>query len=363
MQDYLLATILIVNNLVNICIVILSNAVIDSWIDFQGASGLEFLVKMVVVTFLLLLFGEIMPKIFASYNPMGMVRFISSPLLALKSVFKSLSYLLIHSSNHINESVAKKKVNISIDELSNAIEMTSDQSVEEKRILSGIVDFVHTEVVEIMRPRVDIVALDAAEKFSRVKEVIIGSGVSRIPVYGESLDNIRGVLYVKDMIPYISHGDDFEWNTLFRKPYFVPEHKKINDLLEEFQNNKIHVAIVVDEYGSTVGLVSLEDILEEIVGEISDESDVEQSFYTRIAPNTFLFDGKTHINDLLKVLDLDDDYLDAMKGEAETVAGLMLEVRKDFLKQGETVYCRELTLSVERLEGRRIDKVRVVFGK
>ncbi len=362
MPDYLLATILIANNLVNICIVILSNGLIDSLIDFGGARGVEFLVKMVIVTFLLLLFGEIMPKIFASYNPLRMARITAVPLSALGRLFRPLSWLLIRSGSYINESVAKKKVNISIDELSNAIEMTSDQSAEEKQMLSGIVDFVHTEVVEIMKPRIDVVALDLRDGFDRVREVIIASGFSRIPVYEESLDNVKGVLYVKDLLPYVSHDDAFEWRNLIRKPYFVPEHKKINELLEEFQTHKIHVAIVVDEYGSTLGLVSLEDILEEIVGEISDESDVEQSFYSKLAPNVYLFDGKTHLNDFLKVLGLDDDYLDEVKGEAETIAGLMLESRKDFLRQGERLSYRDLKLKVEAVAGRRIDKIEVTFG-
>jgi len=361
--DYLLASILIANNLVNICIVILSNGLIDSFIGFGGATGVEFLVKMVIVTFLLLLFGEIMPKIFASYNPLRMAKITALPLSLLGRLFRPLSWLLIRSGSYINESVAKKKVNISIDELSNAIEMTSDQSVEEKQMLSGIVDFVHTEVVEIMKPRIDVVALDMRDGFDRVREVIIASGFSRIPVYEENLDNVKGVLYVKDLLPYVSHDGTFEWRNLIRKPYFVPEHKKINELLEEFQTHKIHVAIVVDEYGSTLGLVSLEDILEEIVGEISDESDVEQSFYSKLAPNVYLFDGKTHLNDFVKVLGLDDDYLDEVKGEAETIAGLMLEIRKDFLRQGERLSYRDLKLKVEAVAGRRIDKIEVTLGE
>ena len=213
-----------------------------------------------------------------------------------------------------------------------------------------------------MKPRVDIVALDLKDDFAEVRRVIIESGFSRIPVCEEGIDDVKGVLYVKDMLPYISHGDDFEWQHLIRRAYFVPEHKKINDLLEEFQNNKIHMAIVVDEYGSTLGLVSLEDILEEIVGEISDESDIEQSFYTKLSENTYLFDGKTHLNDFLKVLSFDEDYLDEAKGEAETLAGLMLEIRKDFLRRGETLAYRRLTLRVDAMDGRRIDKIRVTVA-
>lgn len=361
--EYLLATILIANNLVNICVVLLSNTVIDSWIDFQGSATLELLVKLVIVTFVLLLFGEIMPKVFASYNALRVARIMAVPMLFLRGLFKPFSYLLIRSGNSISARAAKKKVNISIDELSNALEMTSDQSVEEKKILTGIVGFVNTEVSQIMKHRVDIVALDLKEDFDQVREVILSSGFSRIPVYEESMDNIKGVLYVKDLIPYIGCEASFDWRGLCRKAYFVPEHKKINDLLEEFQTQKIHLAIVVDEYGSTQGLVSLEDILEEIVGEISDESDVEESFYTQVDEHTFLFDGKTNLADMLKVMDLEDDYLDALKGEAESVGGLMLEIRKDFIRKGDVIYARELTLKAEAVDGHRIDKVQVKLGK
>ncbi len=362
-SEYLLSTILVANNLVNICIVVLSNALIDSWIDFGGADGVEFLVKMVIVTFLLLLFGEIMPKIFANFNSMWVIGLMAVPLRFFCMLFRPICRLLISSGNLINRRMSQKQVNISMDELSNAIEMTSDQTVEEKKILSGIVDFVNTEVGEIMRSRVEVVALDEEDNFDKVREVIMQSGYSRIPVYQENLDNVRGILYVKDVLPYIASGDDFEWTNLCRKPYFVPEHKKINSLLEEFQTQKIHIAIVVDEYGSTLGLISLEDILEEIVGEISDESDVQQQFYTKIAADTYIFDGKTHLNDMLKVLGLDDDYLDNFRGDAETVAGLMLEIRRDFLHQGEVIYCRKLTLTAEVVSNYRIDKVRVVVGQ
>lgn len=362
-SEYLLSTILVANNLVNICIVVLSNALIDSWIDFGGADGVGFLVKMVIVTFLLLLFGEIMPKIFANFNSMRVIGLMAVPLRFFCMLFRPICRLLISSGNLINRRMSQKQVNISMDELSNAIEMTSDQTVEEKKILSGIVDFVNTEVGEIMRSRVEVVALDEEDNFDKVREVIMQSGYSRIPVYQENLDNVRGILYVKDVLPYIASGDDFEWTNLCRKPYFVPEHKKINSLLEEFQTQKIHIAIVVDEYGSTLGLISLEDILEEIVGEISDESDVQQQFYTKIAADTYIFDGKTHLNDMLKVLGLDDDYLDNFRGDAETIAGLMLEIRRDFLHQGEVIYCRKLTLTAEVVSNYRIDKVRVVVGQ
>lgn len=360
MQDYLLATILIFNNLVNICIVILSNRILDTLFTFGGAGIWEFVIKVVLVTFLLLLFGEIMPKIFAAYNSLKFARIVSVPLLTLKSILKPFAYILIHSGNFISESVAKKRENISIDQLSNAIEMTENQSEEEKQMLSGIVSFVNTEVEEIMRPRIDVVSLSMSDDFAHVKQVIIESGFSRIPVHDEDIDDIRGILYVKDLLPYITSDEKFEWQKLLRKAYFVPEHKKINDLLEEFQSNKVHVAIVVDEYGSTQGLVSLEDILEEIVGEITDESDQpEPTFYTKIDDNTYIFDGKTHLSDFEKVIGVDDDYFSEQRGDAETVAGLMIEIKRDFLRKSESVTAREVKLTVESLDARRIDKVRV----
>lgn len=267
MQDELLATILIVNNLVNICIVMLLNAVINTTMVF-GGELIEFLFKVVFVTFMLLLFGEIMPKIFASYNALRVVNIMSSPLLVFKRLFNPFSFILIKVGNNIAK---HKKSNISIDQLSDAIEITSDQSVEEKKMLSGIIHFVNTEVEAIMKSRLDIVAIDIESDISELRRTIIESGFSRIPVYEDNIDNIKGILYVKDMLPFLFDESKTDWAKLIRKVYFIPERKKINDLLEEFQDAKVHMAIVVDEYGSTLGLVSLEDILEEIVGEISDE--------------------------------------------------------------------------------------------
>lgn len=361
MQDYLLATVLIVNNLVNICIVLLSNTIIDRMVTFVGASVWEFVIKVIIVTSLLLLFGEIMPKIFAAYNSLKFSQLVAVPLLSLKSLFKPVSYLLIKSGNFINDMVAKRRrVNISIGELSNAIEITENQTAEEKQMLSGIISFVNTQVGEIMKPRLDVIALDIEDDYARVKQVIIESGFSRIPVYEETLDNIKGILYVKDMLAYIFESDGFGWQKFIRKPYFVPEHKKINDLLDEFQSNKVHVAIVVDEYGSTVGLISLEDILEEIVGEITDESDNdERSNYIKIDDRTYVFDGKTHLSDFEQVVRVGQEYFAQERGGAETVAGLMLEIKRDFLKKGESLVVRGMKLTVKELDGRRIDKVTV----
>lgn len=355
--ELLLATILVVNNLVNICIVILTSNVIDATFTFLR---FEFLFKSVLVTFLLLLFGEILPKVFAQTVPVRFACFAARPLLVLRWIFYPLSYILVRTSSRISEKAAHRS-ELSLDELADAVDMTQSSSPEEHEMLSGIVNFANTEVQEIMKPRVDITAIEITEGYEHVKRVIIESGFSRIPVYENEVDNIRGTLYVKDLLPYINHGDDFAWQRLIRKAYFVPEHKKINDLLAEFQSNKVHMAIVVDEYGSTLGLVSLEDIIEEIVGEISDESDTVESFYTRLDAKNYLFDGKTHIGDFERVLELEEDLFSDVKGEAETLAGLMLELKRDFPRKGDSFTTHDIRFTVQEVEGHRIDKILVTL--
>ena len=355
--ELLLATILVVNNLVNICIVILTSNVIDATFTFLR---FEFLFKSVLVTFLLLLFGEILPKVFAQTVPVRFACFAARPLLVLRWIFYPLSYILVRTSSRISEKAAHRS-ELSLDELADAVDMTQSSSPEEHEMLSGIVNFANTEVQEIMKPRVDITAIEITEGYEHVKRVIIESGFSRIPVYEDEVDNIRGTLYVKDLLPYINHGDDFAWQRLIRKAYFVPEHKKINDLLAEFQSNKVHMAIVVDEYGSTLGLVSLEDIIEEIVGEISDESDTVESFYTRLDAKNYLFDGKTHIGDFERELELEEDLFSDVKGEAETLAGLMLELKRDFPRKGDSFTTHDIRFTVQEVEGHRIDKILVTL--
>ena len=353
--DLLLATILVVNNLVNICIVILTSNIIDALFVF---ARFEFLFKSVLVTFLLLLFGEILPKVLAQTAPMRFASLVAQPLLVLRWIFYPLSFLLVRASSRISEK-ASHKSEISLDELADAVDMTQSTSPEEHGMLSGIVNFVNTEVQEIMKPRVDMTALDTTAGYECVKRTIIESGFSRIPVYEEDIDNIRGTLYVKDLLPYINHGDDFAWQRLVRKPYFIPEHKKINDLLADFQSNKVHMAIVVDEYGSTLGLVSLEDIIEEIVGEISDESDNDESFYTRLDAKSYLFEGKTHIGDFERVLSHDEETFSDVRGEAETLAGLMLELKRDFPRKGDVFTSHAIRFTVHEMEAHRIEKIRV----
>lgn len=353
--DLLLATILVVNNLVNICIVLLTSHIIDSLFAFVR---FEFLFKTVLVTFLLLLFGEILPKVLAQKTPARFASFVARPLLALRWLFYPLSYILVRTSSRISEK-ASHKSEISLDELADAVDMAHSTTPEEHVMLSGIVNFVNTEVQEIMKPRVDMTALDLTADYETVKRTIIESGFSRIPVYEEDADNIRGTLYVKDLLPYINHGNEFGWQQLIRKPYFVPEHKKINDLLADFQSNKVHMAIVVDEYGSTLGLVSLEDIIEEIVGEISDESDNDECFFTRLDAKSYLFEGKTHIGDFERILSLGEETFSDVKGEAETLAGLMLELKRDFPRKGDIFTAHNIRFTVQETEAHRIEKIRV----
>lgn len=360
-KDRLLSTILITNNLVNIGAILMANSIIDRIVVFGRATALEFVVKVIIVTFVLLLFGEIMPKIFAAYNTLSFARRMALPLLSLQRFFKPLSTLLIRAGGNITNALARKQANLSMSELTDAIEIAEADSDDDKKMLTGIVRFVRTEVDQIMKPRIDVVALEQSVSFAEVKATVVGSGFSRIPVYDENLDDIKGVLYVKDLLPHLSEGDDFSWQRLLRPAYFVPEHKKINDLLEDFQKRKIHIAVVVDEYGGTLGIVSLEDILEEIVGEIADESDVEAATYERIDANHYLFEGRTHLGDFLRVLELPDTFLDSVRGDADTLAGLMLEIRGEFFCEGESTRFGQIEFKALRVENRRITQVGVTL--
>ena len=358
--DSLLATILVANNLVNICIVILTSNIIDTLYVFNNAT-FEFILKSVLVTFLLLLFGEILPKVFSQSVPLRFARLVVYPIKIIRFITYPLAYMLVRTGGRLSR-LASRNTEISIEELADAVDLARGSSPQEHQMLSGIVNFVNTEVEEIMRPRIDITAVDLKWSYEQVKRVIIESGYSRIPVYDEDLDNIKGALYVKDLLPHINCGDEFGWQQLLRKIYFVPKHKKIDDLLRDFQENKTHVAIVVDEYGATQGLVSLEDILEEVVGEISDESDEDESFYERLDASTYIFDGKTHIVDFERVMKCDEDIFADVQGRAETLAGLMLELRRDLLKMGDTVEAHDMRFTVQKMDGRRVDKIKVVVG-
>lgn len=355
--DRLLATILVANNMVNICLVILSTQLIDAVFIF--GAGWNFVFKTIVVTFLLLLFGEIMPKVFSQANPVRMACSLSALLKFLRWLLYPLAFILMRTSSRVSR-LASKGAEISIEELADAVDLTETGSEEEQKMLSGIVSFGQTEVVEIMHSRVDITGLEYDADYDEVRRVIVDTGYSRIPVYGEDLDDVRGVLYVKDLLPYITESIDFEWQKLLRKPYFVPEHMMIDDLLKEFQQKKIHIAIVVDEYGATQGLVSLEDILEEVVGEITDESDEdEDKLYEKIGENTYIFDAKIHIGEFVRVIGFDEEAFADVEGHAETLAGLMMELKRDLPRRGDELQSHGVKFFIATMDGRRVDKIKV----
>ena len=355
--DRLLATILVTNNMVNICLVIVTTQIIDALFIFSGVW--DFIFKTIVVTFLLLLFGEIMPKVFTQGNPVRMARFFSLPLKVFRWLVYPLAFILVRTSRHVSR-LATKNAEISIEELADAVDLTETGSEEEQKMLSGIVNFGQTEVVEIMHSRVDITGLEFEADYNEVRRTIVETGYSRIPVYGDDLDDVRGVLYVKDLLPYLSEGNDFEWQKLLRKPYFVPEHMMIDDLLKKFQKKKIHIAIVVDEYGATQGLVSLEDILEEVVGEITDESDEEENeLYEKIGERTWIFDAKIHIGEFLRAIDFEEDAFADVEGHAETLAGLMMELKRDLPRRGDELQSHGVKFFIATMDGRRVDKIKV----
>lgn len=361
--DSLLATILVVNNLVNIAIVICSSKVVHTILKFNN-NTIEFVFISVLVTFLLLFLGEILPKIVAQTANVKLALAFSQPLVVLRWLFYPFSYILINTSGRVGKMAANPIAdNISIEELADAVDMTTEPESEEQKILSGIVGIASREVEDIMRPRIDIKAVEQTMTFTEVKRVITETGYSRLPVYNEDIDDIKGVIFVKDLLEHISKGDEFGWQRLIREPYFVPMHKRVTAVLEDFQRQKFHMAIVVDEYGATQGLISLEDILEEVVGEISDESDVDESFYKRLNENTYIFEGKTHIVDVVRVLDLEDGIFEDIQGRAETIAGLMLEINRNFLKKGDEVSAHGIRFIVESIEGHRIDKIKIIVNR
>ena len=358
-SEYLLAAILIANNFVNVAVVMLCTYGINAIVNFSSAPMLGFILETIVLTFLLLLFGEIMPKIYAQKNSLRFVRSSAPVLNVVERVCRPLSNILVTSTSVINKALVKKKYDLSVDELSKALELTSTEMPEEKEMLSEIIKFYNKTADEIMTPRLDMEDIDIKTSFRTVVDFIIRSGYSRIPVYADSEDNIKGILYIKDLLPYVEKPDTFRWQSLIRPAYFVPETKKIDDLLEEFRTSKIHMAIVVDEYGSTLGLVSLEDIIEEIVGEISDESDADESFFTRLDEKCFIFDGKSHLGDFERVLGLEEEIFNDVKGEAETLAGLMLELKRDFPRKGDVFTSHDIRFTVQEMDGHRVDKIRV----
>ncbi|HPD24701.1 MAG TPA: gliding motility-associated protein GldE [Bacteroidales bacterium] len=360
--NYLLATILIANNLINIAIIILS-----TYITTKLFSGIEnpilvILTQLVGVTFLILFIGEIFPKIIAGKKPIRFAIIMVLPIRILYFIFYPASYILVNSTKFVNKKVeAKHKSNISIEELSHVIELASEELKEEKEMLEGIVNSTNLEVKDIMTQRINVFAIEYNSSFPDILDKIIDAAYSRIPVYAENLDNIKGILYIKDLLPYIylTNKEDFRWQKLVRTHYLVPETKKINELLKEFQTKKLHIAIVVDEYGGVSGIVTLEDILEEFVGEINDESDLEEKLFEKTAENEYIFDAKTSIVDFCKLLDIDYKDFQELKGESDSLAGLLLEIYGEIPEKNKTINVLNFEFSVVAADERRIKKIKV----
>lgn len=355
-----LATVLITNNLVNVAVIMLCNYIFGSLFTF-GAEWLQFLCVTILLTFLLLLFGEIIPKVYSRRRPLAFCRKAVKGIMFFRRLFWPIETILLKSGAFAEKVIQKENRQLSVDELEQALELTDKEEIkDEQSMLQGIIRFGDETAKEIMTSRQDIVDLDIRCSYDTVLKCIVENNYSRIPVYQDNQDNIRGVLYIKDLLPHLSKGSNFRWQSLIRPPYFVPETKKIDDLLRDFQENKVHIAIVVDEFGGTSGIVTLEDILEEIVGEINDEFDEDERNYTKLASNTYLFEGKTLLKDFLKILNLPDDEFDDIGGDADSLAGLLLEIKGDFPAVHEVLMYKDYKFEVLEIEERRISKVKVI---
>ena len=356
-----LATIIIANNFVNVTIIMLCNYIFGSLVKFKS-EWLEFLCITVLLTFLLLLFGEIMPKVYSRQTPLKFCRRVVGGVMFLRKLFWPLETILIRSGMLAEKVMQKENRQLSVDDLEQALELTDKNDIkEEQSMLQGIIRFGDETAKEVMTSRQDIVDLDIRSSYADVLKCIVENNYSRIPVYQDNTDNIRGVLYIKDLLPHLGKPASFRWQSLIRPPYFVPETKKIDDLLREFQDNKVHIAIVVDEFGGTCGIVTLEDILEEIVGEINDEFDEDEKTYSKLNYNTYLFEGKTLLSDFCRILQIDDDEFSDVEGDADTLAGLLLEIKGDFLSIHEKIDYLNYTFEVVGLEERRISRVKVII--
>ena len=359
----LLATLLVANNFINIGVVILFSFVGQNLFASIASPILKFVVEVIVVTFLILLFGEVLPKVYASRNNVKFAKFFAYPLSILDKLLSPISIPMRSLTIYLHEKLAsKQKSNFSVDQLSQALELTSsaDTSNEEQKILEGIVSFGNTDTKQVMSPRIDIFALELDETFEEIILKITEKGFSRIPVYKDNIDQIEGVLFVKDLIPHINKKI-FDWKTLLREPFFVPENKKLDNLLKDFQSMKSHLAIVVDEYGGTSGLVSLEDIIEEIVGDISDEFDVENLNYSQIDDKNFIFEGKINLKDFYRIIDVDEELFEIRKGEAETLAGFLLEILGNFPRKGQKINFEKIRFTIEAVDKKRIKQIKVTI--
>ena len=358
----LLATLLVANNFINIGVVILFSYVGHELFSAINSPILKFSVEVILVTFLILLFGEVLPKVYASRNNIKFAKLIAYPIAGLDKLLSPISLPMRKITVYLHNKLGKQKTNFSVDQLSQALELTDtdDTSSEEQKILEGIVSFGNTDAKQVMSPRMDIFALEIEESFATIYSKIIEKGFSRIPVYRDNIDQIEGVLFVKDLLSHIDK-EEFDWKTLLREPFFVPENKKIDNLLKDFQNMKSHLAIVVDEYGGTSGLISLEDIIEEIVGDISDEFDGDNSNYSKIDEKNYLFEGKTNLKDFYRVIDVDEELFEIKKGEAETLAGFILEILGNFPKKDQKISFENCTFTIETVDKKRVKQIKVTL--
>ena len=362
--NHLLATILISNNFINVAIIILSTYMTNRLLDYNQHPILSFIIQVVVVTFALLLLGEVIPKVYANQKTLTFAKRMSGPLSILSAIFRPLSQLLVSSTSIIEKRFNARGYQISVDDLSSALDLAgeNDTKEEEKRILRSIVEFGNIQVKEIMKSRVDVDALDQNTSFEEVKKLVISSGYSRIPVYKENFDTVIGILYIKDLLPFLNYKD-FDWSNLTRTPFFVPEGKMIDDLMREFQEKKIHLAIVVDEYGGTSGIVTLEDIIEEIVGDINDEFDDDGIQFSKLDSLNYIFEGKTSLNDVLKTINGEIDFFDPIKGESDTLAGLILEMKGNIPGNGEKLDYKQYSFTVESVDKTRVKRVKITINE
>jgi gliding motility-associated protein GldE len=354
------ASILILKNFLYVAIFICLSFALHSFIIVKQYTAGIFLLQVLLIIAVIFIFRDILVKVIVPQNHFQFARAMATPFNIIHRMLYPLSNYLVNSTSVISKKLLKRR-RLTLDELSDALNLSSNEIQEDKNILKGIIKFGNIDAKEIMKSRIDVVAVDINTEFEELMDIIIDSGHTRIPVYEESFDNVRGILYIKDLLPYLNNKEEFEWQNLIRPPYFVPETKKINGLLKEFQDNKIHMAIVIDEYGGTYGVVTLEDILEEIVGEIADESDTDEMYYTKIDNNTFIFEGKTLLNDFNKILNLNDEFFKEIKGDADTIAGIILEIKGEIPRKNEVIQFKNLTFKVESSDKRRIKKVKVII--
>lgn len=362
----LLATIVISNNFVNISIILISTYLISAFFDVQAHPVLVFILQLIVLTFLLFFFGEVLPKVYATHQPMKVALFMAKPIFLLQRLWNPVSTVLINSTNFVDKSIARKGMNISLSELEEAIDITTneDTPADEKKILRGIVSFSEIDVKEIMKPRVHITALENILTYDEMLMRVLDAGYSRIPVFEDNLDKVIGVLYIKDLLPLIGSKENFNWLNLIRPAFFIPENKKISDLLEEFQKKKIHLAVVVDEYGGTSGIITLEDIIEEIVGEINDEFDLESENlnYSKLDDHNYIFPGEAPLTDVCRLIDIDDESFDEVKGDSGTLAGLILEIVGKIPEQNEKIAFSRFLFRIEAADKRKIKKVKITLS-